>query len=214
MAKKSDPVPETTDTYSRLLEVAARHFADDGYKGASQRAIQREAGVNPAAAHYYFGSKEALYRAVVHSFIAGVQEERTTRLSSVPDTLTGRDRLKRLLKDYFEPSIAITSSPAGQAYARILARAQLEGTNGPFDIFEAAAKPVRSLYVNALVRLFPQADPALVRIALLMGVSLMASTAASRARSADESASDVAGRLADFAAAGIEALCGAAGEKV
>jgi AcrR family transcriptional regulator len=63
---KPKPIPDEKPNRARtrLIEVAARHFAEHGIQGASQRAIQREVGVNPATAHYYFGSKEALYRAV------------------------------------------------------------------------------------------------------------------------------------------------------
>ena len=48
-----------------LLEAAERVFAEQGFAGATTAAIAREAGVPKANLHYYFSTKEALYRAVV-----------------------------------------------------------------------------------------------------------------------------------------------------
>ena len=48
-----------------LLEAAERVFAEQGFAGATTAAIARAAGVPKANLHYYFATKEALYRAVV-----------------------------------------------------------------------------------------------------------------------------------------------------
>ncbi len=48
-----------------LLEAAERIFAEQGFGGATTAAIAREAGVPKANLHYYFATKEQLYRAVI-----------------------------------------------------------------------------------------------------------------------------------------------------
>ena len=48
-----------------LLEAAEWIFAEHGFAGATTAAIARRAGVPKANLHYYFATKEALYRAVV-----------------------------------------------------------------------------------------------------------------------------------------------------
>ena len=48
-----------------LLEAAEIIFAEQGFAGATTSAIARRAGVPKANLHYYFATKEALYRAVV-----------------------------------------------------------------------------------------------------------------------------------------------------
>ncbi len=48
-----------------LLEAAESIFAEEGFSGATTAAIARRAGVPKANLHYYFATKEALYRAVV-----------------------------------------------------------------------------------------------------------------------------------------------------
>jgi AcrR family transcriptional regulator len=52
-------------TRRRLLELAVRRFADDGYRATSVSAIAREAGVTQAAVYAYFANKEALFEAAV-----------------------------------------------------------------------------------------------------------------------------------------------------
>jgi AcrR family transcriptional regulator len=57
--------PGTHDTRETILAAARAVFAERGYDGASIRRIAKEAAVDPALVHHYFGTKEALFRAVV-----------------------------------------------------------------------------------------------------------------------------------------------------
>ncbi len=56
------------DTASRIVTTATRFFADKGYDGTSVKDICDAAGVNIAAIHYHFGSKENLYRHIIEQF--------------------------------------------------------------------------------------------------------------------------------------------------
>src|SRR5450759_1511200 len=49
-----------SETPERILVTAELMFAERGYGALSLRAITRAAGVNLAAIHYHFGSKEEL----------------------------------------------------------------------------------------------------------------------------------------------------------
>lgn len=49
----------------RILEAAERVFATAGFGGATMAAIAEGAGLPKANLHYYFGSKQDLYRAVL-----------------------------------------------------------------------------------------------------------------------------------------------------
>lgn len=53
-------------TIEKILSVAEEYFARQGFFATSLREITREAGVNVAAVHYHFGSKEALFLAVLN----------------------------------------------------------------------------------------------------------------------------------------------------
>ncbi len=57
--KSNRPVPE------RLLDAAASLFAREGYDAVSVRQITSRAKVNLGAITYHFGSKEALFHAVI-----------------------------------------------------------------------------------------------------------------------------------------------------
>ena len=77
----SEPAVETKGerTRRRLLELAVRRFADDGYRATSVSAIAREAGLTQAAVYAYFANKEALFEAAVDldaaELIAGARAE-------------------------------------------------------------------------------------------------------------------------------------------
>jgi len=57
-----------------LLEAASRLFARHGVSGVSLRRVAEEAGVTPAMVHYYFGSKEGLYEALLERTFGRVLE--------------------------------------------------------------------------------------------------------------------------------------------
>lgn len=213
MARRSRKLATSADTRARLIEVAARHFAEHGYRGASQREIQREMGVNPAAAHYHFGSKEALYRGVVDNFIHGVQEERLRLLKEMDPSLTGHARLQQLLYNYFHPHLALANTAAGFSYARILARVQHEYQTPSSKIFDDVVAPIRNRYIAALLTLFPGTPRAQIRRLLKMAVALMAMTATWHVpvpKKVDEQAArELARELARFVTAGFEAQLGA-----
>ena len=51
---------DVADTRARILDAAEALFIEQGFVATSMRAITTRAGVNLAAAHYHFGSKEGL----------------------------------------------------------------------------------------------------------------------------------------------------------
>ena len=55
---------------ARILQAAEALFAERGFSGATMAAIAARAGLPKANLHYYFGTKQALYRAVLDSIMA------------------------------------------------------------------------------------------------------------------------------------------------
>ncbi|MEZ4413548.1 MAG: helix-turn-helix domain-containing protein [Gemmatimonadales bacterium] len=55
----------STDSRDRLLEVAARVYAEAGYHGTTTRRIAEEAGLNEVTLFRQFGSKDALLREAI-----------------------------------------------------------------------------------------------------------------------------------------------------
>ena len=67
--------PKTDDPEARVKIAAAAEqlFAGLGYEGTAVRDIAKKAGVNGAMIHYYFGSKEKLYRAILEGAASKVR---------------------------------------------------------------------------------------------------------------------------------------------
>ena len=58
--------PDASDTRQKLLDAAARAFAEDGVFNASLIEITRQAGQrNRGALHYHFGSRDGVLCAVI-----------------------------------------------------------------------------------------------------------------------------------------------------
>ncbi|HER43351.1 MAG TPA: TetR/AcrR family transcriptional regulator, partial [Candidatus Eisenbacteria bacterium] len=60
-----------TPTERKILSAAARVFLEKGRDGARMQEIADAAGINKALLHYYFRSKELLYREVVAREVSG-----------------------------------------------------------------------------------------------------------------------------------------------
>lgn len=69
----------------QLLAAARGLFAKQGYDAVSIRAVAEAAQVNPAMIHYYFGSKQGLYEAMLASTFAPLIERLTAVLASADD---------------------------------------------------------------------------------------------------------------------------------
>lgn len=57
--------PGKEDTRGAILAAARHSFAQHGYDGTTVRGIAREAGVDPALVHHFFGSKEQVFVAAM-----------------------------------------------------------------------------------------------------------------------------------------------------
>ena len=74
---------QATTTKDRILDSAQDLIGDQGYSATSVRDIISKAGVNLAAVHYHFGSKEDLLDAVIARKAGPVNDERLRRLDRV-----------------------------------------------------------------------------------------------------------------------------------
>lgn len=70
---------------SRILDVAISIFAQRGYTGASTRDIADAAKVNQGLVTYYFGSKQALWRAAIDHALAEYRNTFADRMAELKD---------------------------------------------------------------------------------------------------------------------------------
>lgn len=73
----------STDTKEQILNVAEYLIAERGFAGTTLRNVVSRAGVNLAAVHYHFGSKEELFRAVVERIARPVVEHELAALKQL-----------------------------------------------------------------------------------------------------------------------------------
>ncbi len=71
-------------TRQRLLEIAVRRFAADGYRRTSVSDIARDADLTPAAVYAYFAGKEALFQAAVDADASALIAEAERAVEELP----------------------------------------------------------------------------------------------------------------------------------
>jgi TetR/AcrR family transcriptional regulator len=89
------------DARGRILAAARRSFATVGFEGAATRQIAADAGVAQSLLLYHFGSKDALWRAVIDQMFGDLNARmtlaaRSARAGSV------RDRLLAVIRAFIE----------------------------------------------------------------------------------------------------------------
>ncbi|MFE1396989.1 TetR/AcrR family transcriptional regulator [Nocardiopsis dassonvillei] len=75
---RAEASPSTRD---RLLAAAERLFLERGVDQVSVRAVNAEAGLNPGAVHYHFGSREGLVTALLERELLPLWADRLEALS-------------------------------------------------------------------------------------------------------------------------------------
>lgn len=98
-------------TKLRIQQAAARLFASRSFETVSTRAIAKEAGVDAALIHHYFGSKEGLFQAVLNAAIRPEQLEALVVSESPEDW--GRQLVRAADKVWTSPA-----APALKAVVR------------------------------------------------------------------------------------------------
>ena len=163
------------DPKEKILDAAEQLFAEGGFAASSVRAITSAAGVNLAALHYHFGSKEALVEAVFARRIGPLNRERLEKLQAVEDRFPNRPPpLEAILKAFFGPPVRLVADPSGRGeiFLRLMGRAYSE----PGDFFDEIvarhySQPF-SRFLKALARALPQlpAQQLFLRTHFLIGM--------------------------------------------
>src|SRR5690348_5809795 len=114
------------DTKQKILDTAERLIADQGYAATSLRHIIGEAGVNLAAVHYHFGSKEDLLDELILRKAAAVNAERLAMLDRFQTEAGGQPvPVEKVLAAFFEPMTEAGSrSPQ---FVKLMGRMYAEG---------------------------------------------------------------------------------------
>ena len=88
-------------TGQRILAAAVQEFAEKGFFGARMQAMAAAAGVNKAMLHYYFRSKENLYRQVLQVTFQALWQNVEEILQEEAPIVQRLDRVVDLYMDLF-----------------------------------------------------------------------------------------------------------------
>lgn len=116
------------DTKEQILNVAEQAIAEHGYAGTTLRNVVSKAQVNLAAVHYHFGSKEALFQAVVARIAVPMVAQQLTLLATVMTQTDGSPSVEAILRAYLAPAfeIVVYDKKARPARAQFVGRCRTE----------------------------------------------------------------------------------------
>lgn len=149
------------DTRERILDIAEQLFAEQGLGQTSLRAITAAAGVNLAAVHYHFGSKEALERAIFERRLRPMNTERLRRLDELEGRHPGAVPLAGLIEAFVAPPLELSrdTTHGGEHFIRLLGRTYTEPTESLQDHVRKLYEPVSERFQAAFHAALPQLDP-------------------------------------------------------
>jgi AcrR family transcriptional regulator len=203
------------DTKQRILDVAEQLFAEHGFAGTSLRHIIADAGVNLAAVHYHFRSKESLLEAVIVRRTAPLNEERLALLDKAETEADGAAALEDVLQAFLGPPIRLILNPSGEGriFGKLMGRMHSETNVCFLEIAKKHFGAVSQRFRSALERAVPELplDDLFWRMHFAMGA--MAHTlsfwdrleAVSEGRLKPTDSETVIPRLIGFVAAGFRA---------
>lgn len=140
-------------TAERILDAADEVLAEEGYAGASMRAVAERAGVNKALVFYHFDDKRTLFDRVLERYYAAHFTALRDAFEAEGST---RERLHRLLDAY------VTFMRDHQRYPRLVQQI-LTSSEDQSDVVKANLRPLAEWVERALADLCPPDGPLAAR---------------------------------------------------
>jgi AcrR family transcriptional regulator len=156
-----------------IIETAVEVFGVHGFEDASTRQIARRAGVNLASLHYYFGSKQELYRACAEH-LAAIGEARVAPFMALMDQ-PGASReaqlelLRRLLEAFADRLVGPRDPPSMVAF---FLREQIAPTEAYEILHQRVMGPMLEACASLVGRLIGQsadAEGTMLRTLAILG---------------------------------------------
>lgn len=197
----------TDRTKDEILDAAEGLFAVHGFDGVSIRQITKAAGVNVAAVHYHFGSKEAVLRGVTDRVAGPINDRREELLRKVTSG-EAVPELEDLLDAFIRADIEILLELQGRgtAVARFLGRTYSDQTAWIQEMALEQFSPASGL-LPAFLKALPHLNPTELgwRISLVVAVIVQTFATWPEEGMDAKSAEALLGRLVTFLTAGLRA---------
>lgn len=145
------------DTKKKILDCAEALFAPHGFRGTSLRRITSAAGVNLAAVHYHFGSKDGLIEAVFKRRMEPLNAERIKALHEL------RSRagygVEQVVRAFVEPTVRFSEQDQGSRnFVALIGRALIEPDEGLRQMFYRLVAPLFRLLLDMLCEALPRLE--------------------------------------------------------
>lgn len=168
-------MPNAGETKELILDTAERLFSEKGVDGVSLRSLTAAAGVNIAAAHYHFGSKEEVAKAVFARRIRPVNRERIRLLDTYQER--GQPSVEELLTAFFAPALRLAREPLrGYDFMRLCARFYSEPAEYLESTFREEFSQVLSRFHEAFQGALPELAEEVVGLRLHFAIGVMVHT--------------------------------------
>lgn len=199
------------ETKARILDEAETLFAERGIAASSLRDLTARAGVNLAAVHYHFGSKQQLVAAVFHRRMDPLNARRMELLDAAVARGHGTPSLRDVVHAMVSPALRL-GRDQGQAVLRLMGRLHHEPPAQAAELVLNLFRDLRDRFVDATRRAAPHLDATslFLRMHFLIGAMAhaMCSSGTLSALSegqVDDSLERMEAELLHFAVAGLTA---------
>jgi AcrR family transcriptional regulator len=191
------------DTKQKILDTAERLFAENGYSATSLRHIITEAGVNLAAIHYHFGSKQDLLDQLILRKAGPMNERRLKLLDQFEaNAAPAPPSVEKIMEALIAPAILMEKSPE---FVKLMGRIILEGLMP--EIAMRHFQPLIVRFISALKRALPGTDERELRWKMRFVTGAMAHTLTARPETfperAQESPALISRMLVAFVSSGL-----------
>jgi AcrR family transcriptional regulator len=142
-------------TRERILDAAREMFAQRGVAGVSLRELTQKAGVNLAAVHYHFGSKEGVLAELFARSSKYIVKWRLDLLEKVRRHPDGRPYLEDVLESFLRPSLQL-GRRQNASFVRLRARLALERDDTVRRILSQAFDASSRKFIEAIAEALPE----------------------------------------------------------
>jgi len=149
----------TSVTKEKILDTAESLFMEHGFEATGLRQITTVAGVNLAAVHYHFGSKEELFQAVLTRRLDPMNQERLELLEELERDAAGRPlTCESIIGAMFIPALTLARDEerGGKNFLRLLGRAYADPAPFIRQFLSRQYAPMIRRFKAAFGRTLPQ----------------------------------------------------------